>query len=86
MSPEALKSAPDPADESRAMEGTATPPAAAIPAAPPSKPKAYRCQGSSYTIPAIMCIGRQQSGYALCPKCQDRAPLPTSALPPPNPN
>ncbi|GEM_PF-6447339 len=64
------------------MEGNAVSP----PAAPPSKPKAYRCQGSSYTIPEIMCIGRQQGGYALCPKCQDRAPLPASVLPAPNLN
>ena len=68
------------------MEGTVTPP----PIAPPAKPKAYRCQGSSYTIPAVMCVGRQQGGFALCPKCGDRAPLPdaapASALPPAHPN
>ena len=81
-----LKSPAPKADESGAMEGTAAPPSV-----PPAKPKAYRCQGSSYTIPEIMCVGRQKSGYALCPKCQDRAPLPAaappaSALPAPNPN
>ena len=72
------------------MEGTTSPPAPPA-LAPPSKPKAYRCQGSSYTIPEIMCVGRQRSGYVHCPKCQDRAPLPASAspasaLPTPNPN
>ena len=63
-------------------------PAVADPAAPPAppKPKIYRCPSSSYTIPEIMCIGRQQNGYSQCPKCTNRAALPQAVVAPSNPN
>lgn len=61
-------------------------PSVAEPAAPPAKPRVYRCPGSSYTIPEIMCIGRQQNKYAQCPKCTDRAALPQAVVAPSNPN
>lgn len=43
--------------------------------APPERPKAYRCPRASYTITTGMCQARQQGGFHLCPRCQDRAPL-----------
>ena len=61
-------------------------PAVADAPAPPAKPKTYRCPGSSYTIPEIMCIGRQQNRYAPCPKCTCRAALPQTGVGPSNPN
>ena len=49
----------------------------------PPKPRIYRCPNASYTIPEIMCQGRQMNKFALCPKCSCRAPLPVSQ---PSPN
>lgn len=60
------------------MSQTAAPSPTASPAAP-AKPKSYRCPNASYTIPEVMCVGRQQNKFALCPKCEDRAPLPGAA-------
>jgi hypothetical protein len=57
-------------------------PAVEVPVAPP-KPKHYRCPNASYTITEAMCQGRQLNKFALCPKCNCRAPLPGSA---PSPN
>ena len=72
------------ADKAETMADPAVADPVASPA--PAKPKNYRCPNASYTIPEIMCIGRQQNGFHLCPKCSCRAALPQAAVAPSNPN